>query len=107
MLKKFIIIISSLLAMNTCVAASENTSDAKVSVYKPDGSLQCKKNTGISLVAMENQLINNGVQVFDKRKGSDGKMRIMLCGAKTGRINIFSIQSHDLSKAKKLGFKQK
>ncbi len=75
-----------------------------VEVYKYDGSLQCDRGKEISLADMARELTENGIKVKAKRKGSDGRMHITMCGASTGRLNVFSIPASALPEARKLGF---
>lgn len=70
-----------------------------------DLSRQCEKNSGIALHVMEKELDFQGITVLSSRKGSDGKMRITVCGSSTGKINIYVIYEKDLEKAGRLGFK--
>ncbi|HEX4926213.1 MAG TPA: hypothetical protein VFV50_19120 [Bdellovibrionales bacterium] len=74
-----------------------------VRVYKPDGSKQCEGG-GIELADMEKQL--KGIKVLAREKANDGKMRIQMCGADTGQLNVYEIPAGDLAKAQKAGFKE-
>src|SRR5690606_22862206 len=73
-------------------------------VAKSDGSRQCEEKSGISLVEMEKQL--KGIKVYSRSTQSDGLMRIQVCGASTGRLNVYEIDAANLAKAKSLGFKE-
>ena len=75
-----------------------------VEVYKYDGSLQCDRGKEISLEDMARELTENGIEVKASRKGSDGRMHITMCGASTGRLNVYSIATESLPKARELGF---
>jgi len=72
-------------------------------VYKYDGSIQCE-NGGISLEIMSQELTRAGIDIICAQKGSDGYPRIVMCGLPTGKINIFQINTVDLSSADNLGF---
>ncbi len=78
--------------------------EASVWVQKPDGGAQCEPGTARSLEEGAKELAKAGVRVLSSRKGSDGQMRIQLCGSPTGAQNIFEIPATDLEKAKSLGF---
>ena len=69
---------------------------SSVYVYKPDGTKQCETDPGIKLVTMERDLTSVGVKVISRRKGYDGREGIALCGAPSGKINIYEITSPDL-----------
>ncbi|MBD3608917.1 MAG: hypothetical protein HUJ30_00015 [Gammaproteobacteria bacterium] len=76
-----------------------------VKIYKYDGSRQCEPNTSIPLELMAQELTRVGINVHCSQKSTDGMMRIMMCGAATGSINIYQISETDLKKAVELGFK--
>ena len=75
-----------------------------VQVYKYDGRLQCNRGKEISLKDMARELTENGIEVKAKRKGSDGRVHITMCGASTGRLNVYSIATESLPAARELGF---
>ena len=75
-----------------------------VFVFKPDGSLQCGERVGIAVQSMEQEL--RGIQVFSRNNRPDGMMRIQVCGAPTGQINVYEIPATSLSEAEKRGFKK-
>ena len=75
-----------------------------VEVYKYDGSLQCDRGKENSLQDMARELTENGIEVNVSRKGSDGRMHITMCGASTGRLNVYSIATESLPRARELGF---
>ena len=74
-----------------------------VKIYKADESLQCEPNTGLSLEDMAKQL--SSIKILSQERKHDGKIRITLCGAPTGYVNIYEIKQDDLAKANDLGFK--
>jgi hypothetical protein len=74
----------------------------KVKVFKADGTRQCEKVAAIPLDKMATEL--KDIEIFSKENRSDGRMHIALCGASTGKVNIFEIKMSDLEKAKALGF---
>jgi len=75
-----------------------------IQVYKYDGSLQCDRGKEISLEDMARELQENGIEVKASRKGSDGRVHITMCGASTGRLNVYSIATESLPRARELGF---
>jgi hypothetical protein len=75
-----------------------------VYVYKYDGSVQCGGMEPISLDAMGKELTDAGVKVISQRKGTDGLMHSFVCGATTGAINVYEIDSADLQKARDRNF---
>lgn len=79
------------------------TPSARAFVARSDGSKQCK-GSGISESTMQKEL--KGITVYSSKKDHDGLMRIQVCGADTGRFNVFEIDAKDLEKAKSLGFEE-
>jgi hypothetical protein len=77
-------------------------SEARVKVFKSDGSRQCAKNSGVKVSDMAKTL--QGIPIFSMERSDDGKMRIQACGTSTGQINVYEISEADLEKAKALGF---
>ena len=53
---------------------------------------------------MARRLTENGIEVIASRKGSDGRVHIAMCGASTGRLNVYTIPAGSLPKARELGF---
>lgn len=79
-------------------------SATSIKVYKYDGSVQCGY-TGVELDAMALELTNAGIDVVCLQKGHDGLMRAAVCGAATGKLNIYTINKKHLPEAEALGFK--
>lgn len=75
-----------------------------VEVFRADGSLQCEPDSGTPPEVMAAQLTAAGIAVQGSRIGHDGLMRTAVCGAPTGRLNIFRIGGEDLATARTLGF---
>ena len=75
-----------------------------VEVYKYDGSLQCGRGKEIGLEDMAKEFTTNGIKVKASRKGSDALMHIAICGASTGKLNVYRIATNALPKARELGF---
>lgn len=75
-----------------------------VMVYKYDGSLQCEGD-GESVETMRGELVQAGVEVICSQKARDGRVYPAMCGAATGRVNVYTIDAADLDAAEALGFK--
>ena len=73
-------------------------------VYKADGSLQCGQGSKVDLAVMQKQL--GDIEVFSSENKNDGMMRIQVCGAATGNVNVYEIDAKDLETALKAGFKK-
>ena len=76
--------------------------NARVTVYKADGSLQCGMGEAVALTVMKKEL--GSIKVFNSYKRSDGMMRIQLCGSPTGNCNFYEIDQKDLTAALAAGF---
>lgn len=76
-----------------------------VEVYKYDGSLQCGRGKEMGPETMAKELTRNGIEVKASRKGTDGAMHIAVCGASTGKLNVYTIATEALPKARELGFR--
>lgn len=79
--------------------------ETNVPVYKYDGTLQCGMGQEIPLEEMEKELRTAGIDVISSRKGTDGLVHIGVCGASTGTINVFVIDSGLLSTVRRLGYR--
>ena len=88
----------------TVDVASSADSDS-IWVGKSDEAKSCAKEKGIALDVMANQLQTADIKILAKKKISDGKMRIQMCGADKGDFNGFLIARKDADKAKNIGFK--
>lgn len=77
--------------------------ERRMRIYKYDGSLQCNKGRKIPLSEMAEEL--SGIRIFSSENLQDDKMRIQMCGAITGRANVYEIMAEDVPKAESLGFK--
>lgn len=102
----FIIFILIIFSGFSCSAPQKsqppNTSIERVFVFKEDQSQQCGFQKGIDLNEMSKEL--EGFKIWSQKKGNDGKMRITLCGAPTGQINIYEIDKNSLNEALKKDF---
>ena len=90
----------------TTLASSETKASpdksGHVFVAKLDGSKQCE-GKGIPAATMAKEL--KGIKIFSQNNQTDGMMRIQMCGASTGRYNVYEINAKDFDKAAALGFK--
>jgi hypothetical protein len=77
----------------------------QIEVYRPDGSVQCEPGGAISLEQMRTTLTDAGIVVHSQRKADDGLMRPAVCGAGTGAINVYSIDTDQLDAAIAQGFR--
>ena len=87
-----------------CTAHAENKDSSLIEIYKNDGSLQCEKNSGTSVLNMKRELEEKGIKVFGSNTSQDGMSYMTMCGAPTGKINIYTISASDLKIVQKLGF---
>jgi hypothetical protein len=82
----------------------QSSTQDRVRVFKPDGSLQCGQGRAIPLTEMEKDL--KGIKTYSSINKNDGMMRIQVCGSPTGNSNIYEIDRKDLPAAIKNGFKE-
>ena len=75
-----------------------------IEVAKYDGSLQCEMGRPVSLVEMEKELRAANIAVQAKAKKADGIQHPQMCGASTGTMNVYRINTSDWEKARVLGF---
>lgn len=93
------------LVVSILLAGCAHTQEPQsIGVYKYDGSVQCE-GEGESVETMRNELVSAGVEVVCAQKARDGKAYPAMCGAATGRINVFTIDASALDRAEALGFK--
>ena len=85
---------------------ADSTPSSNRFIYKPDGSKHCDSNPGVKLTVMREELSSQKIDVYSMRKGHDGREGIALCDKSTGQINIYEIESSDISTAIELGFKE-
>ena len=84
--------------------ASATPFHQRVTVYKPDGTLQCNQGKYISLDSMAKELLN--IKIYSQKNLNDGQMRIQVCGAPTGNANVYEISKENLEEALRKGFLQ-
>jgi len=97
---------SSLLALAALLPACGGGSEAynpPVAMYKSFGSVQCTGG-GLTLPALERQLIDAGVRVISAKCGLDGNVYAAVCGGPDGRIGIVEIEQQQSQLAATIGF---
>jgi len=75
-----------------------------IEVAKYDGSLQCEMGRPVSLEEMAKELRTANIAVQAKAKKADGIQHPQMCGASTGTMNVYRINTSDWEKARVLGF---
>lgn len=85
-------------------ALQANSPQSRIKVYKYDGTLQCGMGKTTSVADMQKELA--GIIVYSAENKNDGLMRIQVCGAPTGKANVYEIDKSSLDKAKTYGFKE-
>lgn len=75
-----------------------------IEIAKYDGSLQCELGMPVSLGEMEKELRAANIAVQAKAKKADGIQHVQMCGASTGTMNVYRINTTDWEKARVLGF---
>lgn len=93
-----------LCSMQLLGCQASNTSNGTQKVYKSDGSVQCGFVPGTPLTVMALELTNAGIDVICMQQSSDGMAYPAVCGAGTGIINVYTINSANLQDAAALGF---
>lgn len=83
-----------------CTAAAPGPA---IKVFKSRGSVQCGAN-GQPPELMQNELQQAGIRVLRAACGSDGRMRVAMCNAPDGRLNIFEIPATSQAAAEALGY---
>lgn len=86
------------------IVYAENRNHLLIEIYKHNGSVQCEKNSGISILTMGRELEEKRIKIIEAKISHDGMSYIAMCGAPTGKINVYKINASDLKLAEKLGF---
>lgn len=74
----------------------------RVMVFKANGSLQCSQGKSTDPATMAKEL--KDISVYKSSVENDGKVRIQMCGAPTGNVNVFEIDKTNLERALSFGF---
>jgi hypothetical protein len=91
-------------AVNEAVAQVSTNAQARVKVFKYDGSLQCGMGKPTGIADMQKDL--KGFAVYSAENKTDNLMHIQACGTPTGRANVYEIDRNSLEEVKKKGFKE-
>src|SRR5205809_50859 len=94
----------TLVAVLTGVMTGPVFSADTVKVFRYDGSLQCEMGRPVSLEEMAKELRTANIAVQAKAKKADGIQHPQMCGASTGTMNVYRINTSDWEKARVLGF---
>lgn len=81
------------------------TAQKYVKMYRPDGSLQCEKGSGMSLDDAKKEWANLDLEVLEAQVRPDGLMHIQQCGKPTGNVFVIRIALENQEKALNLGWK--
>ncbi len=109
-MSKFIVIVMGILFFSVSLAVPSKKMTrtsfrpGAVWIMKTDGALSCDPQSGVSLAEGAEELRKANIQVLDSKKGSDGRMHIMVCGAPQGTTNTFLIPRDKLPLARAKGF---
>jgi hypothetical protein len=105
-LPRTVVLVSALLMIISLAGCNETEPGigGNLKVAKSDLSLQCQPDSGIPLEEMQMELVNAGIDVLCAQTGSDGRAYVSVCGAPTGRANIYEIRASNLQDAEALGF---
>lgn len=100
-------LVTATLVALTVAACGGGGDDAEarltVAVFRSLGSTQCTGG-GTTAAALQNALINAGVQVVAATCGVDGQVRAPVCGESDGKIAVFDVALGHESVAQALGF---
>jgi len=88
------------------VLSVSSAQNAQIWVTRSDGGKSCANETAQSVEKGAEELHAAGIHVTASKKGSDGKMHPMMCGAPTGTQNVYQIPASELPTAIALGFKE-
>jgi hypothetical protein len=92
------------LAATSCGGGGDDAeARATVAVFKSLGRTQCTGG-GTTAAALQNALINAGVQVVAASCGTDGSAQPAVCGSSDGAIAVFDVALGHESIAQALGF---
>ena len=88
------------------VKVTKSGGEAKIWVFKPDGSRQCgEAKASLSVSDATQELKDLGIMVFQAQNGTDGMMHSTVCGGPTGRVIQAQIARADLAKAQGKGYR--
>ncbi|MCP2039835.1 hypothetical protein L1281_000405 [Neisseria sp. HSC-16F19] len=102
-MKKIMLLLGT--AMLAACAHTAPATDARVQVYRSDGSRQCETEGATSPQLMQRVLENAGIRVYAARKDHLRGMAFpAVCGGATGSVNVFTIAADQAAWAQAQGF---
>lgn len=79
----------------------------KIWLFKPAGTLFCRKKQPLRAVDVVRDLQSRGIQVFEYKAGRDNRTHMVVCGAPTGhRIEVL-VGEQFIDIMRKIGFQEK
>jgi hypothetical protein len=96
----------SLIALSalSLACAAPVVSEPLLKVYKAQGTRQCESGGGTTVQMHQAELTRAGIPAQSPACGTDGQMRVALCGAPDGAIHIFTLPASRAAQAASLGF---
>lgn len=105
---RLLVLLFALPILGACASGHcRSRTDARaktVFVFKADGTKQCGIGSAMSIQQMAQEL--GDIKIISQENKSDGKLYPMVCGAPTGKVNVYEIPEGELSKATAAGFKE-
>ncbi len=86
-----------------CANVDGQPGEESVQVYKQTGSTQCAED-GLTITELTEQLNQAQVRILETACGTDGRMRVTVCGASDGSIVVFEIPQSEQARAAAAGF---
>ncbi len=77
-----------------------------VPVYKYSGAEFCAPDSGVDINAMEQELIDVKIVVYQKYEAVDGLPHQLFCGEDTGHLNVYVIEKSGLAKSIAMGYRE-
>lgn len=84
--------------------SQSSATDNTIWVSKSDGAMSCTPGSGEGLDKGKSILGKSNIEVFEAKKGNDGKARIAMCGVAQGSLNMYRISKDKLAEAQRQGF---
>ncbi len=76
------------------------------SVYKTAEQKQCHLGSGVDVKAMEQELIEAEIMVYQQYKANDGMRHNFSCGENTADINVYVIEMSRLAEVMSMGYRE-
>jgi hypothetical protein len=93
-------------AISGCAATPPRETNGTEEIFKPEGSIQCRPESGVSAAELRAELEAMRIPILAYRHGHDGMIYPAVCGAPTGRIHVFSIPVAKLAAAQARGYRR-